>query len=302
MQESNMAIQTSNPVTSCSSSALELHRTENFVTLRSLCEQFYRSTHRCYRDWNAVRSEQIKNDPDILSQLNITIPPAEMRTIFDRYHVIALRYLRNSDLLIFCGNKPIYMVNTPYSPSERESHAHEGFDTVDFNLLMNPSCVSEWPADSKASEYLSTKPYETVNGENMSVLDFRDITKLKTGLRSLAQLLKKGGTSQSTYSYVPHDSGTRLGVQYVLWGNDEPLWSRVYKNILSPSWYFEGMKWHWNHATPEQELKLIQELAQLQGLEAVVGEPTIRQGVLCGSKYVTYDYPVTDYPITFTLR
>jgi len=117
----------------------------------------------------------------------------------------------------------------------------------------------------------------------------------------LQQTLKTGGSSQCTYTFVPNQQQNGLSVQH-LWNHEEPLWRRLYNYLFTPSSYMEGIQTVWNSGTEKSELKTIVELASSHGFEIVVGEPTARGGVYCGSEYVAYPSPVHDYLITFTKK
>lgn len=277
---------------------MQLHIQEQFSTLLDLQHQFYEQYPQ-HADWNKVRNEQMQSTEN-LQKLTITIPPKEMREIFELYGVIALRRLENPNLLFFCGNAPLYCVKEEYSEGERSAHQHEGHDTAEFNLMMNPSCVVHFPPNLKAQEYLCQHPYKKAQGENMSILNFRSLKQLNNDLECLAKLLEPGGTSKSVHYIVPGEFTSRIDMQSFFFGKEPSLWAQIYRNSLSPSWYLQGIKWLISLYAEEQELQAIQELAQKHGLIVELSKKEIRDGVRCGTTYHKYPRPICDLYLKFT--
>lgn len=282
------------------STPLQLHQRENFSTLMRIQEEFY-ARYPEHKDWNAVRQNQL-NDLGILNELDITIPPEKMLEIFQEYGVIALRHLKNEKLLVFCGNSPIYCVEEKYNDRERKSHSHQKWDTAEFNLLMNPSCAIHWPPNQKAMGYLSQKSYQKVKGESMSVLEFNSPRALEQGLKNLSQMLDSEGESKCVYSIVPGEFFSRLDVQYFLWGNDNPLWARVYRSCFSRNWYLQGFKWLCSPYGKDEQFNVIQEIASKHEMEAELIDVKIREGIMCGTEYHKYPRPICDLYLKFTKK
>jgi hypothetical protein len=78
-------------------SAILDHNVENFATLKQICAGYYGTPldGPCFGLWANAVMNRLKSDqePAALNRLSIDIPPDEMRQIFDRYGVIALRRL-----------------------------------------------------------------------------------------------------------------------------------------------------------------------------------------------------------------
>ncbi|GEM_PF-6978587 len=287
-------------------SALEMHRQENFNTLSTLCNDFYKND----TTWSKETKRKIAENPNIFCQLDITMTPDEMKSVYAQCHVIVLRKLQSPDLLLFCGNRPLYssaMCQEYSSEGRNLDHLHKGVDTLDVDILMNPSCVSNWPLDSTAAAYLSSNSqFTSVNGENMSIIPDQGVNAINNCFMSLQKLLKNGGlSSDNPYTYNPDTPFyNRLAFQYHMGCYDKSLWNKIFsldtwKNAVSPSWYLSSFNWLTQIGNETEELGIIQALASSYGLTAKISGPTIRAGVHTSNGFMTFPHPVHDYNITY---
>jgi len=201
--------------------AFQLHKAENFQTLKEIYEGFYvtrQDSHAILRDcqtkWKENRDEYIKNHPDVFSRLNITIPPQEMKEIFNEYGIIALRRLENNKLTLCCGNSPIYCTNLGKNSLGDEylsnQHVHHNEDTSDFNLLMNPSIVADMGSLPLINYIVSQKrQYQHIEAEIMNFCHLGDNCQYPSDLDNrklleincifLQKILQINGTYHHTY-------------------------------------------------------------------------------------------------------
>ncbi len=136
--------------------AMDQHKFQGFYTLQSLLKDFYdKCAARDPRRAPYIQSillnriqNKISSSHKILSKLSIDIPPKEMKDIYQKYGVIALRKLSREDLLVCCGNSPVFsccMHSYSGVPVDYTGlHEHSEMDTCDEDLLMNPSVVGTW--------------------------------------------------------------------------------------------------------------------------------------------------------------
>jgi len=198
-------------------SVFQLHANEDFATLKSLCDQFYsEASTQPFNDeniafvmWARGVKGFLDTYPKRLSELEITIPPQEMKEIFQAYGVIALRRLKNRELTLYCGNGPLHScaMDHDYEAREKRAHQHQGSDTVDFDLWMNPTVVMKWPPNDRSLSYFGKARYELVRGEDMSAVDFR--WPLQSTLHIVRQILQPNGRcSGNTFTMILHKPGS----------------------------------------------------------------------------------------------
>lgn len=99
----------------------------------------------------------------------ITTPADEIMEIFNKYKVIQLRPLEHNTLVIGCGHG-----NHSWSCNGGgRMHLHEGADTVNIEIGMNPSVVAKWGL-SQNNEYFSGKNYREILDEGPISLFMKD--------------------------------------------------------------------------------------------------------------------------------
>jgi hypothetical protein len=126
----------------------------------------------------------------LVKSLTITLPLEEMRRVFETYGVLQLRPFNGIMALIGCGNNPI---EKPYIPlddyeldkskpipraalfvlceyfecsgSSLGDHRHEGYDTINPELTMNPTLVAAFGIDKLEGVLPNT--YIKVSYENI---------------------------------------------------------------------------------------------------------------------------------------
>jgi len=126
------------------------------------------------------RIEKILKDPHILDQLKIELPLNEIEKIFIKFGIIVLRKPKNKNLLFYCGNDPVYSSAMKRSyPNPNNYHAHNGYDTVDCDLLMNPTSVSHSLSEGLKNYFSSIgKKYKRIEGCVMPVIHDADVNHM----------------------------------------------------------------------------------------------------------------------------
>lgn len=179
--------------------AKSLHEKEGFATLKKILTEFAQKTvtektlNNPETNVFGKITQKIIESPDILSKLDIEISPKQMRNIFDKFEIIALRPLKHDKLLVFCGNSPIYCSAMEREYQDKSEHQHKGKDTCDIDLLMNPSVVGLWLKPGLLNYFKQHKKYKLIKGESM------DLTKDDQGqvdrelCSNIKQILDKNG-------------------------------------------------------------------------------------------------------------
>lgn len=113
--------------------------------------------------------ENIINAPDYLQNLTIELTEKEIQKTWDEYGVIPLRPVGNNEkLLLGCGN-------TPASPLEaaqvgaNDGHQHDGYDTLDPSLLINPTVVGAFGWDRGLGGFLPKAHYTVLANEAVTL-------------------------------------------------------------------------------------------------------------------------------------
>jgi len=185
--------------------AYQLHQAEDFKTLKEVSQGFYsipNADMTFKNEWDTCRNAYIEKHPDVWSRLNITIPPDEMREIFNQYKIIALRRLEHEQLTLCCGNFPIASPCATTSKDEYHgNHPHSNQDTCDLELLMNPSIVADMHSPSLI-KYIATQKhqYKHIEAEYMNFCEFDDQERLEQSFTFLQKLLQLNGTYAHTDS------------------------------------------------------------------------------------------------------
>lgn len=125
--------------------------------------------------WKNQRIERILQDPKILDRLEVELPLSEIKEIFKNYEIIVLRKPKEEKLLFYCGNRPIYSsaMRWEYPKGERKGHHHSDSDTIDCDILMNPTIAGDTGRDAKGlRKYFESisHTYREIEGEHMSVI------------------------------------------------------------------------------------------------------------------------------------
>lgn len=162
--------------------AMEQHKYQGFYTLQSLLKDFY--DKRGVRNPSNIQSimmeriqKEMSSSHKIFTQLNIDIPPKEMKDLYERYGIIALRKLSQEGLLVCCGNSPIFSccMHSFYGKAPIDYarlHEHSEMDTCDEDFLMNPSVVGTWLTPGLVqylADHRREKKYHILTSENPSV-------------------------------------------------------------------------------------------------------------------------------------
>ena len=154
-----------------------------------------------YEIWSSSFLRKIEKDPGVLDKLDIWVGAERMREIYEKYGIIVLRepIVQVLDLLLFCGNGPVYSSAMNFTYGERdieevEFHLHKKKTTVDFDPLMNPCLVAVWPSRNLIS-YLSQFHIRSLEGDVMDPIGtlLKNEKELESGLSLLAEILPSNG-------------------------------------------------------------------------------------------------------------
>jgi hypothetical protein len=128
-------------------------------------------------DWKNHRIQKILENPNILDQLKIDLPLSKIEEIFNKFGIIVLRKPKEENLLFYCGNSPIYSsAMKKHYNKESSSHKHEEYETIDCDILMNPTIVSH-SLSKDLVRYLSSidKKYKKIEGCGLCVIHDMDV-------------------------------------------------------------------------------------------------------------------------------
>lgn len=149
--------------------------------------------------WKKRVISKILANPKILDDLKVKLPLSQIEEIFKKYGIIVLRKPKNEDLLFYCGNDPIYSSAMDKDYSQDPTHTHSGHDTLDCDLLMNPTIVA--PFGKKGiHDYLKSisHKYKRISGCVMSVMN--SSKALKRQMRFLDNLAEGETAIEHAYS------------------------------------------------------------------------------------------------------
>lgn len=163
------------------------------------------------QSWKNTRILKILENPKLLDQLNVTLSLEKIKDIYDRFQIIALRPCSQHNLMLFCGNQPIFCSSMQklYKEHDHVRHAHGNQDTIDCDVLMNPTIVTS--LSSNLANYLIDihHKYFHVSGELMDVIHDNDIRgidgidyeKLSQKIAILNNICEENGSISRVLSY-----------------------------------------------------------------------------------------------------
>ncbi len=112
---------------------------EDLMDLYDIFIDYKNNHYRGPNGWN-LKGDNINDDISILRKLNIELPIDQIKTIYDKYKVIQLRYFKSHGLVICCGNSPLqYKFDDDYI----KYHQHKGYDSIDNSIYINPTVVAD---------------------------------------------------------------------------------------------------------------------------------------------------------------
>jgi hypothetical protein len=114
----------------------------------------------------------------------------DVKNIFDEYHVIQLREVGISkNLLLGCGNDPVDPIYA------NRDHNHDGMETINPELSMNPHVVAAFGIDEGLNCLLPKRHYENLYGEAITLdVKLADFMKKETAKEALECLTRDFNT------------------------------------------------------------------------------------------------------------
>jgi hypothetical protein len=136
-----------------------------------------------------------------LQLLDIELPIEKIEEIFHKYSVIQLRPLQSERLVVGCGNLPLqvgcrafhssvglmgFRRHQEFFTGYQRRHAHEGNDTIDIDIRMNPTVVGLFGKDRMTQFFQEQgKFYKEIEPEAVFVEGDEEVENAKKALTAL---------------------------------------------------------------------------------------------------------------------